>query len=71
MPPFNNLDLLLIYPPTAKPAEPPAGMAQIKTALQEHQFSCTTIDANIEGLHYLLKRVKNVNTPRLSSALRN
>ena len=46
--------LLLIHPPVSKPCEPPAGIARLAGALQEHGIPCTVIDANVEGLHFLL-----------------
>ena len=46
--------MLLIFPPVAKPCEPPAGVALLSSALKEHGISCQVIDANIEGLLYLI-----------------
>ncbi|MCX5828535.1 MAG: radical SAM protein [Deltaproteobacteria bacterium] len=46
--------MLLIHPPVSKPCEPPAGIARLAGALREHGISCTVIDANVEGLHFLL-----------------
>ena len=46
--------MLLIFPPVAKPCEPPAGVALLSSALKEHGFSCHVYDANIEGLLYLI-----------------
>jgi radical SAM superfamily enzyme YgiQ (UPF0313 family) len=48
------MKVLLIYPPVSKPCEPPAGIARLAGALREHDVPCTVIDANIEGLHFLL-----------------
>jgi hypothetical protein len=47
--------ILLIHPPVAKPAEPPAGVARLAGALAAHHVPCKVIDANIEGLHHLLR----------------
>ena len=47
--------ILLIHPPVAKPSEPPAGVARLAGALRHHHVLCTVIDANIEGLHDLLR----------------
>ncbi len=66
-----NLDLLLIYPPVSKPAEPPAGVACLKGAMLANGLSCDVIDANRAGLHYLLDHVPPGKTPRLESAYRN
>jgi hypothetical protein len=51
----RNPSILLIYPPAAKPSEPPAGVARLAGALRSHKVPCTVIDANIEGLHHLLR----------------
>lgn len=49
--------MLLIYPPVAKPGEPPAGIAQLAGALRASGLPCTLLDANLEGLLYLLASV--------------
>lgn len=49
------MDILLIHPPVVKPSEPPAGLARLAGALREHGRSYAAVDANIEGLLYLLK----------------
>ncbi len=46
--------MLLIFPPVAKPCEPPAGVALLSSALKEHDLPCKVYDANIEGLLYLI-----------------
>lgn len=46
--------MLLIFPPIAKPCEPPAGVALLSAALKEHGIPCHVVDANIEGLLYLI-----------------
>jgi Radical SAM superfamily len=53
--PVRAENILLIHPPVAKPSEPPAGVARLAGALRCHQAPCLVIDANIEGLHYLLQ----------------
>ena len=45
--------MLLIYPPVAKPGEPPTGIAQLAGTLKAHGKRCVVLNANIEGLHYL------------------
>ncbi len=47
--------ILLIYPPVAKPCEPPAGLARLSGALAMHGVEHRLLDANIEGLLHLLK----------------
>ncbi|MBU1641300.1 MAG: radical SAM protein [Proteobacteria bacterium] len=46
--------MLLIYPPVAKPGEPPAGIALLAGILRGHNLPCTLLDASLEGLLYLL-----------------
>ena len=46
--------MLLINPPVAKPSEPPAGIAKLAGALAAHGIPCSILDANLEGLLYLL-----------------
>ncbi len=50
------MSVLLIYPPVAKPSEPPAGIAKLKAALSAHDVPCEVLDANIEGLLWLLNK---------------
>ncbi|MBT8340969.1 MAG: radical SAM protein, partial [Desulfatitalea sp.] len=49
-----KVPILLIHPPVAKPSEPPAGVARLAGALRARQVACKVIDANIEGMTYLL-----------------
>ena len=53
--------MILIYPPVAKPSEPPAGIARLCGALNHHGMKYRVLDANLEGLLSLLK------TPPVSS----
>jgi hypothetical protein len=46
--------MLLINPPLVKPSEPPPGIARLFGALSTAGVKCEVIDANIEGLLYLL-----------------
>jgi hypothetical protein len=46
--------MLLIYPPVAKPCEPPAGIAHLAGALRGNSLPCRLLDANLEGLLFLL-----------------
>ncbi len=46
--------MFLIFPPVAKPCEPPAGVALLSAALKENGLDCRVYDANIEGLLYLI-----------------
>jgi len=47
--------MILIYPPVAKPSEPPAGIARLCGALHHHGINYRVWDANLEGLLSLLK----------------
>ena len=47
--------MILIYPPVAKPCEPPAGIAKLCGALNYHRMKYSVLDANLEGLLSLLK----------------
>jgi hypothetical protein len=70
IPPLNT-DVVLLFPPVAKPGEPPAGVAQLKQALEHHGHSCCVIDANIEGQLFLLSRPLAAESITLRSAQRN
>ncbi len=50
----HNVAMLLIYPPVAKPCEPPAGIARLAGTLQTAGVPCRLLDANLEGLLWLL-----------------
>lgn len=50
--------MLLIFPPVAKPCEPPAGIARLSAALLAHGVPCRALDANLEGLLSLLEQSK-------------
>jgi hypothetical protein len=51
--------MLLIFPPVAKPCEPPAGVARLAAALSTHQVPCRILDANLEGMMALLREPSN------------
>lgn len=48
--------ILLIHPPVAKPGEPPAGIASLAGSLRARGIDCDLLDANLEGLLFLLDR---------------
>jgi hypothetical protein len=50
--------MILIYPPVAKPCEPPAGLAKLSGALRQHGINHTIVDANLEGMLSLLNSTK-------------
>ncbi|MDP3111448.1 MAG: hypothetical protein Q8M71_05035 [Thermodesulfovibrionales bacterium] len=47
--------ILLIYPPVAKPCEPPAGISRLSAMLGRHKVEHRILDANIDGLLHLLQ----------------
>lgn len=46
--------MLLVFPPVVKPCEPPAGIAKLSGALSARGFAHRVLDANLEGLLFLL-----------------
>jgi hypothetical protein len=46
--------MLLIHPPAAKLSEPPAGITRLAGALQAAGVPCRLLDANLEGLLWLM-----------------
>lgn len=46
--------MLLIFPPVARPCEPPAGIARLSGALKAGGLDCRLLDANLEALLWLL-----------------
>jgi hypothetical protein len=53
--------ILLIYPPTAKPCEPSAGLARLAGALAAHNQPVAVWDANLAALHDLLLKEPQTN----------
>ena len=51
--------ILLIHPPIAKCSEPPAGIAKLSACLNANGVHHNIIDANLEGILYLLKHTPN------------
>jgi hypothetical protein len=49
-----KLKIVLINPPVVKPSEPPTGIAKLAGCLKANGVSYQVIDANVEGIHYLL-----------------
>ncbi len=48
------MDMMLIHPPLSKPCEPPAGLARLSGALKACGRQCLVVDANLEGLLFLM-----------------
>jgi len=63
--------MLLIFPPVAKPCEPPAGIAKLAGALNAHGVSCAILDANLEGLLYLLQQPQTASDTWTRRAVKN
>ena len=51
--------MILVHPPVAKPCEPPGGIGRLYGALTHHGIKCSVLDANVEGLLYLLRQSKS------------
>lgn len=63
--------MILINPPVAKPGEPPAGIAKLAGALNLQGVSCLILDANIEGLLYLMQQSGNASDTWSRRAVRH
>jgi len=63
--------MILIYPPVAKPCEPPAGIAKLCSALNHHRIKYRVLDANLEGLLSLLRNPLVSSDTWTSRALRH
>jgi hypothetical protein len=63
--------MLLIFPPVAKPCEPPAGIAKLAGALNAHGVTCAILDANLEGLLYLLQQPQTASDTWTRRAVKN
>lgn len=50
--------MILIYPPVAKPCEPPAGLAKLSGALNQHKIRHEVLDANLEALLYVMNSLR-------------
>ncbi len=63
--------MLLIFPPVAKPCEPPAGIAMLSSALAAHGLASTILDLNLEGLLFLLQQPYPASDTWSRRAVRN
>ena len=68
---MTDRKIFLIYPPVAKPCEPPAGIARLAGALKRHGVAVRALDANLEGLRYLLNSPVRGSDPWTRRAVRN
>ena len=55
--------IILIHPPVAKPSEPPAGIAKLSACLKINGVSHQVIDANLEGMLYLVRATAQDGAP--------
>lgn len=63
--------MLLLFPPVAKPCEPPAGVAYLSAALRENGWDCQVVDANAQGLGYLIRQNLTPDDSWAARALKN
>lgn len=64
--------MILIYPPIAKPCEPPPGIAKLHAVLNRNGVRCRVVDASVEGVLALLENPSPNGTDRWTSrAVRN
>ena len=63
--------MLLIFPPVAKPCEPPAGIALLASRLRSSGIQCRLLDANLEGLLWLHERPLTATDTWTRRAARN
>ncbi|MDM7985759.1 MAG: radical SAM protein [Smithella sp.] len=64
--------IILIHPPVVKCSEPPAGIARLSACLTENSIAHEVVDANLEGILFLLRAEtdKNVATDRWTTRAR-
>jgi hypothetical protein len=67
----NKARILLIHPPVAKPGEPPAGIARLKAAIQTGAAVCNVMDANLEGIGFLLRQEVPARDTWTKTAVKN
>ncbi len=63
--------MLLIFPPVAKPCEPPAGIARLAATLHAANIPCLLLDGNCEGLLWLMERVQGADDTWSRRAVNN
>ena len=63
--------MILIHPPIAKPCEPPGGIAKLAGALKRNGLRYIVLDANLEGLLYLIQGPPTASDRWTSRAFRN
>jgi hypothetical protein len=63
--------MILVHPPVAKPSEPPAGIARLCGAMRKAGRKCVMLDANIEGLLFLLEQTPASSDTWTKRSVRN
>lgn len=63
--------MIFIYPPVVRPCEPPAGIARLCGAFDHHGKSYRVLDANLQGLLFLLDHATQSSDTWTSRALRH
>lgn len=63
--------MLIINPPIVKPGECPAGIAQLSGALKSYAIPHTILDANLEGIHYLMESITEAGDTWTKRSIRN
>jgi hypothetical protein len=58
-----TLKIIFIHPPVAKLSEPPAGIAKLSSCLSSNHVVHRVIDANLEGIVYLMRSVVQAGSP--------
>ncbi len=65
------MSILLIYPPVSRPCEPPAGLSRLAGALRSNGIRCSILDANLEGLLFMLENPPILKDKWSNRAYRN
>lgn len=65
------MSILFIHPPVAKPCEPPGGIAKLVGVLRRHGVVCDVLDANLEGLLWLMDAPMEATDPWDRRAVRD
>ncbi|MDD2465387.1 MAG: B12-binding domain-containing radical SAM protein [Desulfobulbus sp.] len=68
---YTDNALLLLHPPLAKAAEPPAGITALAGCLHRHGVGCTLVDANLEAQLWLIESAENPVDTWSSRALKH
>ncbi|HOQ43219.1 MAG TPA: radical SAM protein [Smithellaceae bacterium] len=56
--------IIFIHPPVAKPSEPPAGIARLSACLKANSVEHQVVDANLEGMLWLMRSASRDGTAR-------